>query len=252
MILDRDKINDRGVPLEHYHFFDFFLFSGYFLPFFLNTFDQFVAIYNFLRIYLGFLYSILLFAFLLILPEIFQITNVLVQKIYYKFFSNKIQIKGRNSTSKISLMQIGPIYLLLYIHATNLSLLIMDFITLAIIFYPLIRGSKQFMVLTKNLFDTSEKTYLNAITSEESMWFVNFISLFGFILGVNPIIFFLLIYIRYPIRYFFFERKKYQDFYENLEYYGQKFLVIIFGISIGVGFIPSTIFAVINNPFLPF
>lgn len=241
MLLNREKIKDIwGIPLEDYYFFDFFLYSGYFVLFFLNVFNSLFYIFAVIKNSLGFFLGILISGILFILPESILIIMILLQKIYFRFLSDKKLIKGRRSTSKIPLMQVGTIYLIFLIHLLDLNFLIMDLIILGLISYPLIFGVIEFMNLTKNLYNTQEERFVDAVTTQESMWIASFSSFIGFFIGINPIFFLLLIYIKFPIKYFFFNRKKFRDFYDNFENYSGKIRIIHY-ITATVGISLSTI-----------
>ena len=98
-----------------------------------------------------------------------------------------------------------------------------DVIILVLILFPLILGNIAFIKVTKNTFNVQKRTFISAILSEQIICIANFSSIIGLFFGINPIYFCLLIYIQYPIKYFFFSFSNkvsfFLNFYKNLKSY---------------------------------
>ena len=152
---------------------------------------------------------------MLILPLIYML---LLPIIHWGIVGKGVK-EGLSGTACMwcSLMQTVPIYFILLLHYPNYRLIVIDIIILVAILFPVICGNRAYIRLSLKGSNTSKKTYINAILSEESMTIASFSSLIGLFFGLNPIYFYLLIYIQYPIKYFFFSFSNKISFSKNFD-----------------------------------
>ena len=128
------------------------------------------------------------------------------------------------------------------------------FIIVVILLIPLIwEGNGSFMRMAYLRDSINQKVFINAVTSEYAMVFAGLFPMVGVVFDINPLIFLLLGYLKYPMRYFVFYKRWYKDFYDNFEKFSEtfiKFIILPISISIEIFLLINFIILFITNPSL--
>jgi len=83
------------------------------------------------------------------------------------------------------------------------------------------------------------------------MWLASLFTTLATPLKINPLIFLLLGYLKYPIRYYVFYKCWYKDFYNNFEKFSETFFRYIFipiSLLIGIYLLVGSLIIVLTNP----
>jgi hypothetical protein len=119
----------------------------------------------------------------------------------------------------LPLFQISaPIEIFFLYFSFKIENLIIWAIILILITLPLFRSILNNIKLNYYSLESSKKLFINAYTSQESIALAIFSFNIAKFLGfyIYSLFFLLLIYLKYPMKYFFFDRNKFKDFYKKV------------------------------------
>ena len=94
---------------------------------------------------------------------------------------------------------------------------LISLVILGTIIPAVIQGCSAFVKVYRNLYTISEDTLSNYEISFNTIIIVSFLSIFMISFGFNIMLFFPLLYLNYLFKYLFFQRNRYNDFYDNLK-----------------------------------
>ena len=178
---------------------------------------------NFLDINLGIIRSTIFILIILLTPPLISITITITITIGHRIFIRYIKKGSDNFLNRnkphvtISSIQFAAPYSIFFLYFPfQIIDLIIWIITLSLLIIPLYQGVSANIKVNYYCYESSQKIVINAMTSEEIMVIAIFSFNLAAIFGLNIIPLLLLIYLKYPVKYIFFTKRKYHDFYKNL------------------------------------
>ena len=227
-MLDKEKINKIGTDLEYYCYMDFLYFMIYFVLIMFTTI--FCPVFNNLIHNFGPSGSMLFIVIFVGIPLIISSTIPIGYQIFIllmkKGSNNFTKLKKRNVI--IPVIQFGGLYLiLLQYFPFKIIDLVIWIIILSLLIFPLSQSIIANIKLNYYCYESSEKLVINALTGEEIMAIAIFSFNLAIIFGLifPPLL--LLLYLKYPVKYLIFTRRKNQDFYKNLNLFYKIFFYCI-------------------------